>query len=75
MRQLEAASSMRRAATHSRGEKPLTRDVLVRDMEEKLQCKLGTKVRIHHGKKRGTIEIEYYSLEDLERVLGLLGAH
>lgn len=43
-------------------------------LEEKLQHTLGTKVRIQHGKKRGKIEIEYYSLEDLDRILALLGA-
>ena len=41
-------------------------------LEEKLQHLLGTKVRIHHGKKRGKIEIEYYSLDDLDRVLKVL---
>ena len=44
----------------------------LRSIEEKLQQTLGTKVRIHHGKKRGCIEIEYYSLDDLDRVLRLL---
>jgi len=36
-----------------------------------MQHALGTKVRITHGKKRGKIEIEYFSLEDLDRVLKL----
>lgn len=45
----------------------------LRAMEEKLQHALGTKVRIHHGKKRGRVEIEYYSLDDLDRVLRILG--
>ncbi len=44
----------------------------IRNLEEKLQHALGTKVRLHPGKKRGRIEIEYYSLEDLDRVLKLL---
>jgi ParB family chromosome partitioning protein len=44
----------------------------LRSLEEKLQHALGTKVRIHHGKKRGRIEIEYYSLDDLDRVLRVL---
>ena len=46
----------------------------LRAIEEKLQHALGTKVRIHHGTKRGTIEIEYYSLDDLDRVLKILRA-
>ncbi len=48
------------------------RDVEIRSLEERLQQALGTKVRIQHGKKRGKIEIEYYSLDDLDRVLRLL---
>ncbi|MBD3426936.1 MAG: ParB/RepB/Spo0J family partition protein [Candidatus Omnitrophica bacterium] len=41
-------------------------------IEEKLQHKLGTKVRIHQGKKRGRIEIQYFSNEDLERLLNIM---
>ena len=35
--------------------------------------RLGTKVTLHHGDKRGRIEIEYYGNDDLERLLGLMG--
>lgn len=31
--------------------------------------RLGTRVVIHHGEKRGTISIEYYGTEDLNRIL------
>jgi ParB family chromosome partitioning protein len=41
-------------------------------IEETLQHHLGTKVTIKQGKKRGKILIQYYSPEDLERVLGIL---
>ena len=41
-------------------------------MEEQLQHVLGTRVRIIHGKKRGHIEIQYFSNEDLERILKLI---
>ncbi|MBQ4347739.1 MAG: ParB/RepB/Spo0J family partition protein [Firmicutes bacterium] len=44
-------------------------------LEENLQNRLGTKVRITQGKKRGKIEIEYYSPEDLDRLFGLLGGN
>ncbi len=44
----------------------------IKRLELKLEHALGTRVRVHHGKKRGKIEIEYYSLEDLDRVLKLL---
>ena len=41
-------------------------------LEEELQKVLGTKVRIQTQKKRGKIIIEYYSLEDLKRVIQLM---
>ena len=42
--------------------------------EEQLKQSLGTKVSIHPKRSgHGTIEIEYYSGEDLERLLDLLG--
>lgn len=41
-------------------------------MEEELKTALGTKVAINHGTRRGKIEIEYYSREELERLLELL---
>lgn len=44
----------------------------VRTLENELISLLGTKVRIHHKGSAGTIEIEYFSEEDLERVLDLL---
>ena len=42
-------------------------------IEERLQQKLGTRVQVRHGKKKGRIEIEYYGNDDLSRLLGLLG--
>lgn len=38
------------------------------EFEKKLQSALGTKVKILSGKRKGKIEIEYYSEEDLERI-------
>lgn len=42
------------------------------EMENYLKRLLGTSVRINHGLKRGKIEIEYYSDDDLERLLDLM---
>ncbi len=41
-------------------------------IEEELQHSLGTKVNIRQGKKRGRIEIQYFSNDDLQRLLRLL---
>ncbi len=41
-------------------------------LEKKLSNQLKTKVLIHRGKKKGKIEIEYYSNEDFERLMKIL---
>lgn len=43
------------------------------DLQSRLQEHLGTRVTLHHGEKRGRIEIEYYGNDDLQRVLSALG--
>jgi ParB family chromosome partitioning protein len=43
------------------------------DLQNRLQEHLGTRVTVHHGEKRGRIEIEYYGNDDLQRVLNALG--
>ncbi len=42
-------------------------------LEEELQKVLGTKVRIVTQKKRGKIVIEYYSFDDMDRIIRLIG--
>ncbi|MFO0754099.1 MAG: ParB/RepB/Spo0J family partition protein [Thermodesulfovibrionales bacterium] len=44
----------------------------VEELEHQLIRSLGTKVRIQHKAKRGKIEIEYYSLDELDRLLEIL---
>jgi ParB family chromosome partitioning protein len=48
------------------------KDPQIESLQEKLIRSLGTKVRILHKGKRGKIEIEYYSLDELDRLLDLL---
>jgi ParB family chromosome partitioning protein len=48
------------------------RDPQISSLEEKLIRSLGTKVRILHKGKKGKIEIEYYSLDELDRLLDIL---
>ena len=45
----------------------------INDLQRRLQEHLGTRVTLHHGEKRGRIEIEYYGNDDLQRVLSALG--
>lgn len=57
----------------ARRTKPELQSPELREMEEELQNRLGTKVRIWGKGVSGSIRIEYYSEEDLERLLELLG--
>src|SRR6201987_3741779 len=45
----------------------------VADLQDRLQQHLATHVVIHHGEKRGRIEIEYYGTDDLQRIINALG--
>ncbi len=45
----------------------------VEDLQNRLQQHLATHVIIHHGDKRGRIEIEYYGTDDLQRIVTALG--
>jgi ParB family chromosome partitioning protein len=71
----EAEGLARRIAAEAEG-KPAKRKARkspeVRALEEKLIRHLGTKVQVKARGKRGSIEIEYYSLEELERLLDVL---
>jgi ParB family chromosome partitioning protein len=67
-----ARSSVVAPASRSapKAEKP--REPEIRDVEERLIGALGTKVSVRGDSRKGTISIEYYSLEDLERIIGVL---
>jgi ParB family chromosome partitioning protein len=45
----------------------------VEDLQNRLQQHLATHVTIHHGDKRGRIEIDYYGTDDLQRIVTALG--
>jgi ParB family chromosome partitioning protein len=47
-------------------------DPHLKDAEEDLQKVLGTKVRIYHGRKRGRVVIDYFSVSDLDRIIGII---
>lgn len=48
-------------------EKP--RDPEIKELEDRLQGKLGTRVSLHHGAKGGTLTIHYYSDEELDALI------
>jgi len=53
--------------------KPAAKSVHVAELEAKLRQAIGTKVSIVERGKGGRIEIEYYSLNDLDRILARIG--
>lgn len=71
VREAENIVSKKRTAVLE-AEIPKARDHKIMFFEEELQRVLGTKVKIQEGKKRGNIQIEYYSLDDLERIYNLI---
>jgi ParB family transcriptional regulator, chromosome partitioning protein len=55
------------------GSEPGIMPTAVEDLQNRLQEHLATHVTIHHGDKRGRIEIEYYGNDDLQRIVTTLG--
>lgn len=48
------------------------KDIFIKEREESLREMFGTNVNIKQSKNKGKIEIEFFSKEDLERILELL---
>lgn len=53
--------------------KTTKRDPYIESVEETLRDRFKTTVKIKQGKEKGKIELNYYSAQDLERLLELLG--
>lgn len=51
------------------------RDFYLEQLADKIREKLGTQVLIQAKGKKGRISIDYYSLDDLDRLLALLGVY
>jgi ParB family transcriptional regulator, chromosome partitioning protein len=52
---------------------PAARDANVESLESRLREKLGTKVTLRYRKGKGSLDIRFFSDEELERVLAILG--
>src|ERR1041385_8999420 len=52
---------------------PLTQDAHVSDLENRLRERLGTKVQLQYKEGKGSLEISFYSDDELERILQILG--
>jgi len=63
----------REPGAKSGGTAPGVPDAHVADLERKLQERMGTKVRLRYRKGRGSVEIQFFSDDDLERILKVAG--
>lgn len=72
VRELENLIKSRRPKSIKRSIGKGQREPLVAILEEQLQHALATKVRISKRKKRGHINIEFYSTEDLQRIVSVI---
>lgn len=48
------------------------KDIFLQERETMLKDRLGTSVNIQRGKRKGKIEIEFYTDDDLERIINVL---
>jgi ParB family chromosome partitioning protein len=71
VRQLEKLAKEEKAAPKPKS-RPRVKNADVKRVEEDLKLALGTKVNLNQKGKKGIIEIEYYSKEELERLIELL---
>ena len=69
VRKIESFAVVKKGKTTAKKAK---RDSAFAEVEEKLTQTIGTKVKINGSEKKGKIEIEYYSREELERLIELL---
>lgn len=73
VRQVEALIKRQNDKKKTKQKKEVQQNPYINDIKEKLESYLGTKVQLSTNKKnKGKIEIEYYSAEDLNRILELL---
>jgi ParB family chromosome partitioning protein len=62
------------AATRTAGQAtPVVRDVHVANIETRLRERLGTKVQLRYRQGKGALDIRFFSDDDLERILQILG--
>lgn len=72
VRQTEELCKNTQPPAEGKAKKEIPRDPHLDSLENELATTLGTKVRIAQKGKKGKIEIEYYSLDELNRLIDIL---
>ena len=68
----QLAKSLSSVHTEKKEKNPDGVDIQIEKIRKSIEDRLGTKVNIRHGAKKGKIEIEYYGNNDLDRLLALM---
>lgn len=78
VRQAEELAARMNSGSRAKGkkERPAARrrDSALESVEKELFDRLGTKVEIKGDRRRGRIEVSYYSADDLDRIIEIIGA-
>lgn len=69
VRQVEALINELNHSQPKKKKKKVTKDIFITEKENHLKEFFGTNVTINKGKKKGKIEIEFFSEDDLNRIL------
>lgn len=72
VRQLEQLIQQLNETVPRETKKKVEKDIFIRDRETQLRERFGTTVTIKQAKNKGKIEIEFFSKDDLERILELI---
>ena len=72
VRGIEALVKKRSQSAQTPASSTSEEDIFITELAEELTGTFSTKIKISRNRKKGKIEIEYYSPEELERIVGIL---
>lgn len=70
---VESGLSVRESEGAVKPKAPVVKDINLVELEDRLQDKLGTRVKLNKKGRGGRIEIAFFDDEDLERIMEILG--
>ena len=72
----ELVTQMQKGVAEKAGKKPvISVDAHVQDLENKLRERFGTKVQLRYKQGKGKVEVQFFSDDELERILQIVGVH
>ena len=74
VREAEELARKRTSPAGNKKRAPANKDIYIKDLEGKIRASLGTKVAIRTAGQGGTIEVSFFSREELDRLADVLTA-